>query len=101
MVLEKLQQLPAWLTNKYLLVGLAFAVWMLFFDRNNLLLQYQRKQEQAELIDKKAYYEREIEQIRQDKEELFSTNEKLEKFAREKYHMKKPQEDIFIIVEKE
>lgn len=52
-----------------------------------------------ELKSQKAYFTNEIDEVDKLKEELFSTNEKKEKFAREKYFMKKENEDIFIIVE--
>lgn len=95
------QSLPAFVRNRYFVTGLAFVVFMLFFDRNNLLTQYRRTGEFGELQDKKEFYEAEIRQIEEDRNELFGSPDKLEKFAREKYRMKKEDEDIFIIVEKE
>lgn len=39
-------------------------------------------------------------QIQQERNALFSNPEMLEKFAREKYLMKKPTEDLYVVVEK-
>ena len=72
---------------------------MIFFDRNNVLTSYNTNNKLSELIEQKTYYQLEIKKVNKLKEELFSTAENKEKFAREKYLMKKDNEDIFIIVE--
>jgi cell division protein FtsB len=51
----------------------------------------------SELEEEKVYYQEKIEEVKKEKEELFSDNDKLEKFAREKYLMKKPNEDVYIL----
>lgn len=85
-------------TNKYLLVLVLFFVWIIFFDQNNLIYRLQNEIELYSLKQDKQYYEEEIKNTHQMKEELFSNEEKLEKFAREKYKMKKDDEEIFIIL---
>ena len=50
---------------------------------------------------KKTYYEEKIKEVEKDRDELFGDRESLEKFAREKYLMKKETEDIFIVEEKD
>ena len=85
------------LGNKYILVLVLFGAWMTFFDQNNLLSRVQYDQKIRRLNNEIAYYEREIEQSTQKRIELQSSNENLEKFAREQYLMKKANEDIFII----
>jgi len=72
---------------------------MLFFDRNNIISQLQLTLELKELNDKNEIFREKISEVKLDKEELFTNREALEKFAREKYWMKKPNEDIYIIVE--
>lgn len=78
-----------------------FFVWLLFFDQHDLITQIELKQELNELETTKAYYEEEIEKTEQDLNELLTNDEQLERFAREKYLMKKPNEEIFVIVPKE
>ncbi|MDB5263803.1 MAG: septum formation initiator [Adhaeribacter sp.] len=55
----------------------------------------------SELEDEKAHYQQRITEVQQDREELLSNAALLEKYAREKYQMKKPTEDLFIIMKKE
>lgn len=86
---------------RYIITLAFFGVWMLFFDRNNLIEQYRVKSQLNELEEEKAYYLSEIEKARKDYNELFTNDASLEKFAREKYLMKKDNEDIFVIMEEE
>lgn len=87
--------------NKFLIASIAFIVWMLFFDRNDLTSQLHYKKQRTNLEKQKDFYNREIAEIEKNLEELSSDPIKLEKFAREKYLMKKENEDLFIIVEEE
>lgn len=100
-ILNLIKKIPWWAKNIYFLVVAFFVVWMLFFDRNSLLNTYEFNQRLSTLKKQKVYYQNEIEKVDKLKEELFSTDEKKEKFAREKYFMKKKNEDVFIVVEKE
>ena len=95
------QRLLHLVKNKFLIVSLAFVVWMLFFDRNDLTSQLHYKKQKANLEKQKDFYNKEIAEIEKNLEELSSDPVKLEKFAREKYLMKKENEDLFIIVEEE
>ncbi len=87
--------------NKYFLTAITFVVWMLFFDRNDLLSQYDYRTEVAKLEAEKEFYIRETEKAKNDLDELSTNKEKLEKFAREKYLMKNENEDVFVIVKEE
>lgn len=84
------------LSNKYLLVGLVFLVWMFFLDTNSWLIHRELNQEKNELLNNKTYYLKEIEK---DKATLKQLNDsiEIERFAREEYFMKRPNEEIFII----
>lgn len=84
--------------NKYFLVTVAFAVWMIFFDRNDLFSQYEYHDQVSTLKQKRDFYLKENAKVHQDLDELTSNKEKLEKFAREKYLMKRDNEDVFVIV---
>lgn len=85
--------------NKYFFVSVAFLVWMLFFDRNDLFSQYQYHQQLSSLKQQRDFYQKETAKVHQELDELTSNKEKLEKFAREKYLMKKDNEDVFVIVQ--
>ena len=84
--------------NKYFLVSLAFVVWMIFFDKNDLFSQYQYHQQVSKLKQERDFYQKQTAQVAKDLDELTSNPQKLEKFAREKYLMKKDNEDVFVIV---
>ena len=94
-------KLPAFLKNKYFYTILAFIVWMLFFDKNNFIYQYQLSSDLNDLKSEKEYYLSEIETNNSATKELMTNTTTLEKFAREKYLMKRDNEDIYIIVDNE
>ncbi|HAL83460.1 MAG TPA: septum formation initiator [Mucilaginibacter sp.] len=85
--------------NKFFLVSLAFVVWMIFFDKNDLFSQYQYRQQVNKLKQERDFYQKETAKVTKDLDELTSNPQKLEKFAREKYLMKKDNEDVFVIVQ--
>ena len=84
--------------NKYFVVTLAFFVWMVFFDKNDLFSQYQYHNQLSKLRHERDFYQKETAKVNKDLDELTSNKEQLEKFAREKYLMKKDNEDVFVIV---
>ncbi|MBD1366844.1 septum formation initiator family protein [Mucilaginibacter sp. ZT4R22] len=83
--------------NKFFLVTVIFVVWMIFFDKNDLFSQYQYKQQLSKLEQERDFYKAETAKVNKDLDELTSDKAKLEKFAREKYLMKKENEDVFVI----
>ena len=83
--------------NKYFLVSLAFIVYMIFFDKNDLFSQYQYYQQVSKLKQERDFYLKETEKVNKDLGELRLDPKALEKFAREKYLMKKDNEDVFVI----
>jgi cell division protein FtsB len=70
---------------------------MLFFDHNDLFLQRERAKELDALKETKAYYQLQIDETRKDVEDIRMNTASLEKIAREKYMMKKDNEELFII----
>ena len=84
------------ISNKYVLVSLVFAVWMIFLDTNSWFIHHELDEELNELEDNKTYYQTEISKDKATIENLNDSVE-LEKFARQKYYMKRPNEDIYII----
>lgn len=82
--------------NIFAIVFIVFALWMLFIDSNSLLIHMDLNNEMNNLENEKTYYKKEIEKDKKAIKEL-STDEGTEKLAREKYYMKKDNEDIYII----
>ena len=84
--------------NKYVLTLIALLVWVIFFDKNDFSSQYKIRKDVKQLEEEKRYFIKEIAEIKDDLKELTSNPKTLEKFAREKYLMKRDNEDIFVIV---
>lgn len=97
MVMRKFGHFLNVLRNKYIFSVIIFVVWIVFFDRNDLWTQLDRHNELQKLETSKAFYEKEIASTRKDLTELNSNPAILEKFAREKFYLKKANEQIFII----
>lgn len=87
-------------SNFYVLATLTFLVWMIFIDSNNLPAQWRLTKQLWQLEDQIEFYKQKKNQIQQERKELFGNSDLLEKFAREKYLMKKPTEDLYVVVEK-
>ncbi|MDD4637131.1 MAG: septum formation initiator family protein [Bacteroidales bacterium] len=83
--------------NKYILVIGVFIFYILFLDENSLMHRMRLTAQQRELKKEIKYYRDKIDQDAKKLEELHSSDENLEKFAREQYLMKQPDEEIFII----
>lgn len=92
------QKIPPVFKNKYVIVIVAFLVWLTFFDRNNFIAQLRLGRILSEKRAQKEYYQAEITRDSTSLEELMTDTISLEKFAREKYLMKRDDEDIFLIV---
>ena len=84
-------------TNKYLISGIAFAIWMLFFDRNDVTLQIRRVRELNKLEQNEKNMALKIANTKKELDLLKTNPETLEKYAREKYMMKKDNEDLYIV----
>jgi cell division protein FtsB len=87
------------LKNKYLLTIIGLSVWVIFFDKNDLSTQIELRKDVKKLEEERNYYAQEIASITSDIRELTTNPKTLEKFAREKYLMKRDNEEIFVIVE--
>jgi cell division protein DivIC len=84
------------ISNKYLLVLVAFLFWMFFLDSNSWLIHHELNNEIDALEKNKQYY---VNEISKDKAVInkLSDSLELEKFARNEYYMKRENEEIFII----
>lgn len=91
-------KIPAVIRNKYILTIIIFFIWILLFDSNNLITRYKDMRELHKLKTDREYFTKRIEIDRKKLHELKTDNRNLEKFAREQFHMKKPDEDLYIIL---
>lgn len=98
--MKLLNHIPSWLKNKYLIAFTAFCIVILFLDKNDIFTQLSRKKELRELEKSKAHYTTQIAAERKELEALKTKPATLEKYAREKYLMKKDNEEVFLIPEK-
>ena len=95
--MKLIRHIPAFLRNKYYLTFSVFAVWMLFFDRNDLFTQLGRNSDLNEIEQSKVYFTKKITENKKFSREIQSNAAAIEKFAREKYLMKRENEDLFLI----
>ncbi|WP_425392534.1 FtsB family cell division protein [Ekhidna sp.] len=93
-----LDRIPPFFKNFYFLSTFFFVVWLAFIDSNDLFLQAQLSGKKAELEEAREFYHEKILQVKNDQAALNNNPDLLEKMAREKYLMKKPNEDLFIVV---
>jgi len=98
--MKYLNLIPSWIKNKYFLSVSAFIVWILFFDPRDLFTQMEHHRELKELQASKEWYQKEITKESIEAEHLRTNPATIEKYAREKYLMKRDNEDIFLIPEK-
>ena len=89
--------IPPFLATKFFLTAVVFAFWMLFFDRNDFFVQSEKRNDLHELQVSKAYFTKQIEEERKFSDALKNNLAAIEKFAREKYLMKRDDEDLYLI----
>jgi cell division protein FtsB len=87
-----------YLHNKYFYTALLFALWVLFFDQESMIEQYRLSDTLNDLNNQKEYYQIEIAKTDEAIKTLENDSVSLEKYAREKYYMKKSNEDVYVIV---
>ena len=95
------KRLPPYLKNKYSIAFIVFFLWLMFFDRNRVINQVKLLNTLGDMRAEKEYYE---EQIKADSTALHileSDKKELERFAREKYLMKRDNEDVYLIVDED
>lgn len=87
--------------NKYVVTLVVFIVFMIFFDNHSLISRWQTGRNIKSIENEIGFYQSEIEKNKKKMNEMQSSDESLEKYAREQYYLKKDSEDVFIIKEKE
>lgn len=94
-----LQKLLHYGRNFYVATGLGLLMWMTFFDANDLPTQIGNWWELRKLDREATFYQTQIKSVQTERQEVLGSDQLREKFAREKYFMKKPGEDVFVIVD--
>jgi cell division protein FtsB len=97
--MKLLTHIPAFLKNKYFISFAAFCVVILFLDKNDVMTQLDRRKELRELQQSKRYYTAQIASERKELQAIETNPAAVEKIAREKYFMKKDNEEIFLVSE--
>lgn len=94
--MKLLSLIPKWIRSKYFIAGVAFLAWMLFFDKNDISLQWKRYSNLRKLQQSETNMNKQISEAKKELDLLKTNPFTLEKYAREKYLMKKDNEDIYI-----
>ncbi len=98
MSLKKLlENIPKPIKNKYIVTLLIFMLWVIFIDNYNIISQYKTYEHLKNLKETKEFYKKEIEKDSTQLYNLKNNTREKERFAREKFLMKKETEEIFII----
>lgn len=90
-----------YLVNKYTIVGTVFIIYTIFFDQNSYLMHKELNREIEQLKEDIIYYENQLKKQQEELKSLKNNRDYYERVAREKYFMKRPNEDVFIIKRKD
>ncbi len=91
-------RIPSQLRDRYAIAVVALLGWIVLFDQNDAWTTFKNRRELARMEEQKEWYAKEIGRTKEQLHELSSNKELLEKFARERYLMKRDNEDIFVLV---
>jgi cell division protein FtsB len=91
-----LNHIPSWLKNKYLISGMAFLIWIFFFDPKDIPSSLNRIETNSKLQKNELHLSKLIAETNKDLDLLKTNPQTIEKYARENYMMKKDNEDLFI-----
>lgn len=91
------KKIPDWAKNKYLLAGSFFIVWMVFFAEKDIHSVYGKRIKLNDLEVSEKHLIKKINETKLEQNQLQTNAETIEKYAREKYLMKKDNEDLFVI----
>ncbi len=94
-----MRRLISLVQNKFLIAGVAFLVWMIFFDRYDVSTQIGYQKEKSKLENEKIFYTTDIANIEKLIKDAQFNQAEIERIAREKYKMKKDNEDVYVIME--
>jgi cell division protein FtsB len=97
--MERLWKVLRPLRNFYVATLVLFSVWMIFFDGSNWRMMTTTWLNLQSTKEKKRFYQEKIAEVKRERDAVMGSTQALEKFAREKYLMKKPTEELFIVKE--
>ena len=83
--------------NRYTILGFCFIIWMIFFDQNSLFTHLELDKQISDLERDEAYFKQNLENEDKKLKVLIENPAEIERIAREKFYLKKDNEDIFII----
>ncbi len=87
------------LKNKYFITAFSFLIWLSFFDRNDFITQHAYRSKLHSLQKERDYYIEEIVKNKAEVTDLLTNQKNMERYAREKYRMKRDNEDVYVIVQ--
>lgn len=96
-----LERIPPFFKTFYFICSIMLLLWLVFFDSNDLISQVEMSNKLTDLENEVSYFESKISEVEEERAALLTNKEKLEKFAREEYLMKKPTEEVFVIEEED
>jgi cell division protein FtsB len=94
----KMKFIQTYIVNKYFVTIFLFLMWMVFFDSTSFLVINELNGEVNKYEAQLAHYQSEYKKNDEFYKKLMNNKAEKEKFARENYFMKKPNEEIFILV---
>src|ERR1700712_3054472 len=95
--MKLIRHIPPFIYNKYFLATSLFIIWMLFFDRNDFFTLMERRKELHQIEESKDYFSHKIAEGKKFSLDMRSNADAVEKFVREKYLMKRDNEDLFLV----
>jgi cell division protein FtsB len=96
--MQFLRRISPFFRNRFVLAVVALLCWIVFMDRNDAWTTFKNRRELSRMRDQQDWYQVEILRTREQLHQLSSNKQLLEKFARERYLMKRDAEDIFVLV---
>lgn len=85
----------------YVITLASLLIWVTFFDGSNLVAQFRLIQKLSDLENQQEYYVEELKKVKEEEREVMGNHKSMEKFAREKYLMKKTGETVFVVVDED
>ena len=85
----------------YVITLLGLLIWVSFFDGSNLIAQFRLLNKLSDLENQQEYYVEELKKVKEEEREVMGNHKSMEKFAREKYLMKKTGETVFVVVDED
>jgi|688.fasta_scaffold83473_6 hypothetical protein len=82
--------------NKYKITIILFIIWVVFIDNNSFITLYSRYKQINEINKQISFYKVELSKTEEEYKALFNKKTYFEKFVRERYFLKKENEDLFI-----